>query len=261
MADKKITELSELSSVATDDILVVVDVSDTTQSGAGSTKKITAENVVPDATTTREGKVELATDAETVTGSDTVRAVTPANLVAKMAAPGAIGGTTPSTGAFTTLSTTTTMDVGTVLSVGTTLELDHATDTTLSRAGAGDLAVEGVSVLTTSNTKTVTNKRVNPRTSSSASGDITPDLSSANIYQRTAQSAAITINAPTGTPVLGEVVVLMIKDNGTSRAITWNATYKPMAAALPTATTISKRLLVTAQYDGTDWLTLTAQEE
>ena len=43
------------------------------------------------------GILELATNAETVTGTDTARATTPANITAKMAAPGAIGETTPST--------------------------------------------------------------------------------------------------------------------------------------------------------------------
>lgn len=39
-------------------------------------------DIPPDATTTVEGKVELATSAETVTGTDTVRAVTPAGVKA-----------------------------------------------------------------------------------------------------------------------------------------------------------------------------------
>lgn len=50
---------------------------------------------VADATTTVAGIVELATDAESVTGTDTDRAVTPAGLTARMEAPGEIGGTTP----------------------------------------------------------------------------------------------------------------------------------------------------------------------
>lgn len=58
------------------------------------------------ASTTAAGLVELATSAETVTGTDAVRAVTPAGLTARMAAPGAIGGTTPAAGAFTTLTAT-----------------------------------------------------------------------------------------------------------------------------------------------------------
>lgn len=63
--------------------------------------------VIGDSSATAKGVVELATDAETVTGTDTVRATTPANITAKMAAPGAIGGTTPSTGVFTTLTINT----------------------------------------------------------------------------------------------------------------------------------------------------------
>jgi len=41
-----------------------------------------------------------------VTGTATDRVTTPANVTAKMAAPGAIGGTTPGSGAFSTLSAT-----------------------------------------------------------------------------------------------------------------------------------------------------------
>jgi hypothetical protein len=148
---------------------------------------------------------------------------------------------------------------GEALTTGS-VELGHASDTTLTRSSAGVLAVEGVVVPTISSSNTLTNKRTQPRTSTAASGDITPALATENIYQRTALSAGITINAPTGTPVLGEVVVLMLKDNGTTRALTWNATYKAVGAALPTTTTVNKRHLITAQYDGTDWLALSAIE-
>jgi len=76
--------------------------------GEGIDVAVSATNTVTysgeDASTTNKGVVELATDAEAVTGSDTARAVTPANVTAKMAAPGAIGGTTPASGAFTTLA-------------------------------------------------------------------------------------------------------------------------------------------------------------
>jgi hypothetical protein len=108
-------------------------------------------------------------------------------------------------------------------------------------------------------TATLTNKRIRPRSSTAASGDVTPALATANVWQRTALAGTTVINAPTGTPVLGEVVVIILKDNGTSRTLNWNATYKAFGEALPTATTISTRLLVTAQYDGTDWLTLWAE--
>ena len=56
--------------------------------------------------TTEAGLVELATDEETVTGASDAVVCTPGNITAKMAAPGAIGGTTPEAGAFTTLAVT-----------------------------------------------------------------------------------------------------------------------------------------------------------
>ena len=60
---------------------------------------------VSTATTDAEGVSELATDAETVTGTAADRVTTPAGITAKLAEPGAIGGTTPATGAFTTIDT------------------------------------------------------------------------------------------------------------------------------------------------------------
>jgi len=46
MANKKITELTTLTSVASGDLVPIVDVSDTTQSSAGTTKKITQTNFI-----------------------------------------------------------------------------------------------------------------------------------------------------------------------------------------------------------------------
>lgn len=137
----------------------------------------------------------------------------------------------------------------------TTLTIGSGMDLRLTTAGTNS-----TSVLTVAGSQTVTTKRIQPRSSTSATGDISPDLTSANVYQRTALSAGITINAPTGTPVLGEVIVFMLKDNGSSRSLTWNATYKALGTALPSATTTSKRTLVTVQYDGTDWLAVFATE-
>ncbi len=72
---------------------------------------------------------------------------------------GALG--TPASG---TLTNTTGLPIAglvastsTALGVGT-VELGHATDTTISRVSAGVVAVEGVNVVTTSSTDTITNK-------------------------------------------------------------------------------------------------------
>ena len=141
------------------------------------------------------------------------------------------------------------------------IELGHATDTTISRVSAGVVAVEGVTIPTISSTSTMTNKRNQPRSSTTTStATLTPALATANVWQLTAQAEALTVAAPTGTPVLGEVIHILILDNATARAITWNATYKAMGEALKTTTTISKRMEAIAVYDGTDWLTTTVNE-
>lgn len=75
MADTKITGLTALTSIATGDLIPIVDISDTTDSANGTTKKITQDNLIPDSSQTVKGKVELATSTEINTGTDTVRAM------------------------------------------------------------------------------------------------------------------------------------------------------------------------------------------
>lgn len=53
--------------------------------GGGNWRCVGGASSSPDATTTVKGIVELATDAETQTGTDTTRAVTPSNITAKEA--------------------------------------------------------------------------------------------------------------------------------------------------------------------------------
>jgi hypothetical protein len=58
----------------------------------------------PQASTTQPGVLSLATNAEAVAGSVSTKAIVPSNLASVFAAPPAIGGTTPSTGVFTSLA-------------------------------------------------------------------------------------------------------------------------------------------------------------
>jgi hypothetical protein len=86
---------------------------------------------------------------------------------------------------------------------------------------------------------TLENKRIQPRVSSSASGNITPTKVNFDRYIRTAQAAAITISNPTMD--IGEVVAVQLTDNGTARAITFGTHYMALdGLALPTTTTVSK---------------------
>jgi len=78
---EKLYDRDALASQPADgDFFHVVDVSDTTDSPEGTSKKIVYSNLIPDASTTVEGKIEIATDAEAITGTDPNKAITPSSL-------------------------------------------------------------------------------------------------------------------------------------------------------------------------------------
>jgi hypothetical protein len=99
-------------------------------------------------------------------------------------------------------------------------------------------------------TATLTNKRIDPRVTSAASASsLTPSVATADIYAYTALAAALTINAPTGTPVDGDKLIFRLLDNGTGQTLTWNATYTVIGVTLPTTTTANKTTYVGCIYN------------
>ena len=102
------------------------------------------------------------------------------------------------------------------------------------------------SYLTSSNTATLTNKRITPRDGSTTS-HATPTINTDNvdIYRLTAQAEAITSFTTnlSGTPTEGQK--LIIKITGTAaRAITWGASFEASTVALPTTTVTTAMLTV-----------------
>lgn len=98
--------------------------------------------------------------------------------------------------------------------------------------------------------------RIDPRvTSTTTASSLIPDVSTTDIYAYTALASALTINAPTGTPLNGDKLIFRLLDNGTARALTWNATYTVIGVTLPTTTTVSKTTYVGCIYnaDNTRW--------
>lgn len=164
---------------------------------------------------------------------------------------------TPSSGTLTnctglpvagiTASTSTALGVGSI-------ELGNASDTTISRSSAGVLAVEGVVIPSISSTNTLTNKFITPQLQSvtDAGGTLTPVAITNDMVIATALSQATTIAAPSGSPVQGERLVIRLKDNGTARALTWNAIYRAIGVTLPTTTVINKTVYVGCIYNSTD---------
>jgi hypothetical protein len=105
-------------------------------------------------------------------------------------------------------------------------------------------------IVGTTDTQTLTNKRIDPRVTSAASASsLTPSIATADVYAYTALAAGLTINAPTGTPVDGNKLIFRILDNGTARALTWDATYTVIGVTLPTTTTASKTTYVGCIYN------------
>jgi len=112
------------------------------------------------------------------------------------------------------------------------------------------LVTSGGAGISESGVATLTNKRIDPRdVTVTTATTLTPDVSVGDIYCFTALASALTINAPIGTPTNGEKLIFRLLDNGTSRALTWNATYTVIGVTLPTATTISKTTYVGCIYN------------
>lgn len=119
---------------------------------------------------------------------------------------------------------------------------------------AGNLAISGT---------TITNiPRVTATTSSATP---TPNADTTDAYELTALAEAAAFGAPTGTPVNFQKLLIRIKDNGTARALTWNAAFVAGGTALPTTTVISKILTVGFIYNTANslnkWQCVGSQQE
>ena len=91
---------------------------------------------------------------------------------------------------------------------------------------------------------------INTSTASTATLTIDTDVNDFAVI--TAQSEALTIGAPRGTPVEGQKLIIRIKDDGSARAITFNAIFRAIGITLPTTTVSSKITYLGLVYNSTD---------
>jgi hypothetical protein len=84
-----------------------------------------------------------------------------------------------------------------------------------------------------------------------SSATVTPTFSD-DIVLITAQAAGLTLANPTGTAIDGLGIVIRIKDNATSRSISYGTQYRAIGVSLPANTVISKTLYLAMIYNATD---------
>lgn len=96
-------------------------------------------------------------------------------------------------------------------------------------------------------------KRAKRVTSEASNATPTPNVDTTDVHIITALAAGATFGAPTGTPTQGQQLIIRIKDNGTARALNWNAAYRASSdLALPTTTILSKTIYLGFIWNSTD---------
>tara|TARA_Y100000592_G_C5363248_1_gene264699 strand:+ start:278 stop:622 length:345 start_codon:yes stop_codon:yes gene_type:complete len=74
-----------------------------------------------------------------------------------------------------------------------------------------------------------------------------------NEFVITSQNSSLTIAAPTGSPIQGQRLILIITDDGTSRSLTFNSIFREVNSSLvlPGATDASKTHYLGFKYNET----------
>jgi hypothetical protein len=101
-------------------------------------------------------------------------------------------------------------------------------------------------------------------TSEASNATPTPARSSfRSMHCITAQAEAAAFAAPSGTPANGDSLLIRVEDDGSNRALTWNAIYEAAGVTMPTTTTAGKKLYIGFIYNSTDskWDCIASVEE
>lgn len=140
--------------------------------------------------------------------------------------------------------------LATIADISTRVGIHAGYTTGIHGVGGGD--VVGTTLEQTLTTKTlIATSNVVEEITTTAS-DATPNPTGGslrNFYTITALAEAAEFAAPSGTPANSNKLIIRVLDNGTARALTWNAIYRRLEFALPTTTVISKTLYLGFLYN------------
>lgn len=272
MANKKITDFTTLTSIASGDFVPVVDVSDTTESAEGTTKKITQSNLL--------GNVLTETSTNTISNKSISLATNPVTGTT------AEFNTALSDGDFATLAGAETLSNKT-LTAPKLVDGGFIADANGNELIIGDTVTSAVNEITVANAATG-----NPPTISATGGDtnidlkldpkgsgkVVPDASvnfgaftayfteTDNGNSSTADTIDWTLSNKQRSTLTGNVtytftappgpcnLILKILTGAGSFTATWPATVKWSAGAAPTITTTASRAdIISFYYDGTNY--------
>ena len=122
-------------------------------------------------------------------------------------------------------------------------------------------------VVGTSDSQTLTNKRITARINSIVSAaTITPTSDVVDQYEITALAEPATFNAPSGTPTDAQRLTVRIKDAGTAQPLTWasgTGGYRGFGSGLPATTVAGKLTYVQLIYNAaaSTWDAVTVSTE
>lgn len=105
-------------------------------------------------------------------------------------------------------------------------------------------------VATLTGTQTFTNKRNTKRvTTGTTAGTHTIDANASDMFTVTAQNGTAVFASPSGTPTVGQTLIMRIKDNGTAAALSFGTIYNFSSDLVAPTTTIASKTL----YMGFVW--------
>lgn len=275
-AEIKITDYSELSSVASGDFVEIVDVSDLSQSAAGSSKKIQVTNLVAGRAaagansdiTSLSGLTTPLSVPQGGSGAATLTGIVKGNgasaMTAVTAPSGTIVGTTDSqtltnktltapivngsiTGTYTLAGTPTFPSSVATLTGSQTLTNKTLTSpiiSTIVNSGTLTLPTASDTLVGRTTTDTLTNKTLIATTnvisqSSAITSSATPTPTGGSLrndFQVTALAAGATFAAPSGSPANNNTLIVRVKDNATPQTLAFNAIYR-FSTNIPAPTT------------------------
>lgn len=101
-----------------------------------------------------------------------------------------------------------------------------------------------------------------PTITTAADGTLTINVANTEFAERTGLTATTTIET-TGTAINGQKLIIRLKDNGTSRSLTWNAIFVQGGPSLPTTTTAGKWMHLGFIYNSTTskWMLVASSVE